>query len=99
VSPKANRFLEQLQRRQEAAQRGQTASEQKPIAELTDEELDAALAQAKRDLLDAQHAELRRRELERVSGATGERTASGARGQLADVLREKQRGKRSTRHW
>jgi hypothetical protein len=62
---------------------------------MSDEELGEALTQARRDLLDARHAELRERELARVQGK-GTAVPSSSTETLADRLREIQRGKRRT---
>jgi hypothetical protein len=60
---------------------------------MSDEQLEEALNQVRRELLDAQHALVRAIELERVQG----KGAADSRPEtLADVLREKQRGKRRT---
>jgi hypothetical protein len=91
-----NNFLEQLERRrsQEASSATSPSPETaSPIEEMSGEQLDEALNQARRDLLDAQHAQVRALELERVRG---QGTAAPATETLADVLREKQRGKRQT---
>jgi hypothetical protein len=88
-----DRFLEQLQRRQEATAAPSTTAE-KPVEQMSSEELDEALDRARRDLLDARHAELRERELARMQKpASGE--GAGPRS-LSDVLRNKQRDKRRT---
>jgi hypothetical protein len=96
VAGKRSRFLEQIQRAREAAQASAvTETTSKPTEELSDAELEEALTAARRNLLDAQHAELREREIARVSGA-GKESASATKTTLQDVLREKQRGKRRT---
>jgi hypothetical protein len=93
VARKNNNFLEQLQRRREQdASPGATTTEKSP-QEMSSEELDEALTRARQDLLDAQHAELRERELARVQKPAGEE--AGPRS-LSDVLRDKQRDKRRT---
>jgi hypothetical protein len=94
---KRNNFLAQLQRRRDqAASPPQRSSTTPPIEEMSDEKLDEALTAAKRQLLDAQHAELRERELARVA-KQGQGTQEGeGTWSLADVLREKQRAKRRT---
>jgi hypothetical protein len=53
--------------------RPQEAQQSKPTAELTDAELEDSLQKARRDLLDAQHAELREREKARVAPEDGGR--------------------------
>jgi len=90
-------YLEQLKKRQEAAQESVPEEEQaKPTEEMSDEELEEAITATRRQLLDAQHAELREREITRVTGA-GEASLSPATDTtLQDVLREKQRTKRRT---
>jgi hypothetical protein len=89
----AGNFIEQLKKRREATER--LAPEQaptKPTEQMADDELEEALNKARRDLLDAQHAELREREIARVSAPSTPEPAPS----LADVLREKQRPKRRT---
>jgi len=46
----------------------------KPTSEMTDAELDESLRQARREILDAQHDELRLREKARVAPEGAERT-------------------------
>ena len=46
----------------------------KPAAEMTDEELEEGIRKARREILDAQHAELRLREKARVAPEDGGRT-------------------------
>src|SRR5215208_1852100 len=92
-----NNFLEQLQRRREMAARTSVAkTAQRPSSEdtetMTDEQLDAALAKAKRDLLDAQHAQLREdlaREASQGGGASPPAVSS-----LAAVLGSLKRASR-----
>jgi hypothetical protein len=87
-------FLEGLKRRRERAASGasgEATTPEKPPEQMSGEELDVALLAAQRDLLDLRHQELRERELARIQKPTGE--GAGQR-TLADVLREKQRGKR-----
>jgi DNA-directed RNA polymerase specialized sigma24 family protein len=86
-----NNFLDQIRKRQEATKEPEP-TEAKPTEQMTDDELQQALDKARRDLLDAQHQELREREIARVSGTTTPEPAPS----LAGVLREKQRGKRRT---
>jgi hypothetical protein len=87
-------YLKELQRRREAASTTRSSpSTEKPIEEMTDTELDQALTQTKRALLDAQHQELR--ELARVQGRGPEHPSDQGR-TLSDVLRELQRGKKRT---
>jgi DNA-directed RNA polymerase specialized sigma24 family protein len=90
-----NNFLDQIRRAREAAEKPSEATERetKPIEQMSGEELDEALNQARRDLLDAQHAELREREIARVSSAPPQPQRATT---LQDVLRDKQRGKRAT---
>jgi hypothetical protein len=90
-----NNFLEQIKRARDAAEKPSEATEQatsKPVEQMTDEELEEATTAARRQLLDAQHAELREREIARVSAPSTPEAAPS----LADVLREKQRPKRRT---
>jgi hypothetical protein len=98
-----DRFLERLkQRKQQATAQGhRPAPEQKPIEEMADAELDEALGQAKRELLDAQHEALRERELARArGGGVSSPSTRTSKPMLADVLREARGGRpRSTRHW
>ena len=88
----AGKFLEQIKRAREAAQAPTPERAQKPVEEKSDGELEGAVTAARRELLDAQHAELRARELERVSGAEGDDAPQAAG--LANILREKQRTKK-----
>ena len=90
----AGRFLEQIQAAREAAQAPEPEATAKPTEEMTDDELEGALNQARRDLLDLQHQELRERELARVAPAEQDRASAAT---LAGILREKQTGKR--RSW
>jgi hypothetical protein len=89
----AGSFIEQIRKRQAAA-KDPEPTEAKPTEQMTDDELEEALGKARRDLLDAQHAELREREIARVSGTTTPEPAPSP--SLADVLRARQRGKRRT---
>ncbi len=91
----AGNFLEQIKRAREAAEK--PAPEQaptKPTEQMTDDELEDAITATRRQLLDAQHAELRERELARVSGAGSSQAPPAPT--LQDVLRDKQRAKRRT---
>jgi hypothetical protein len=90
-------FLEKIQ----AAAKSGEASEataadpgEKPASPeaMTDEELEAAITTARRDLLDAQHQELREREVSRVAKAPEAPRAS----RLAEVLGGLQTHKRRT---
>ena len=98
----AGNFLEQIKRAREAADSSRVRPEEKtskPTEQMTGEELEEAITTARRKLLDAQHAELRERELSRVAGALAEQPQaelSGAKLTLAGILREKQAGKRRT---
>jgi hypothetical protein len=102
MAKKKDAFLEGLKRRQQQAGRSQpvsTSTTEKPIEQMTGEELDEALTAAQRELLDARHAELRERELARIQGTgsgTGVPSPTSGTSSLADMLREKQRGKRRT---
>jgi hypothetical protein len=58
MAKKQDSGLEQWKRRIEA---GEEVAERKPIEELSPEELDEAIEEAKRELLDAQRAELEAR--------------------------------------
>jgi hypothetical protein len=59
-----NNFLEQLERRRrEATKASEPSHVEKPIAEMSEAELETALAEAKRELLDATRAETRARTL------------------------------------
>jgi hypothetical protein len=91
-----NNFLDQIKRAREAAEAKPPTPEPetKPTEHMSGEELEAAIDQARRDLLAAQHAELRERELARVSGAGSAQVPAAPT--LQDVLRDKQRGKRRT---
>jgi hypothetical protein len=89
----AGNFLEQIKRAREAAQA--SAPEQaptKPTEQMADDEIQEALNKARRDLLDAQHQELREREIARAS-ASGSPAPDTT---LADVLRQRQTKKRRT---
>lgn len=90
----AGNFIEQIRKRQEAVDKPAPEPEANPTDEMTDTELEDAITAARRRLLDAQHRELREREIARVQGATP--SPEGERRTLAGVLREKQRGKRRT---
>jgi hypothetical protein len=90
----AGNFIEQIKKRREAAENPAPEPETKPTDEMTDTELEDAITAARRQLLDAQHRELREREIARVQGATP--PPDGERRTLAGVLHEKQRGKRRT---
>jgi hypothetical protein len=89
-----NNFLEQIQRARAAAEAPEPEATAKPTEQMTDDELEEAITASKRELLDAQHAELRERELARVSQS--ESSQAPAEASLAGVLREKQRKKRRT---
>ena len=88
----AGRFLEQIQRAREASQALPPEQANKPISEMSDEELEQAERAARRELLDARHQELRAREIARVSGAEGDAAPQAAG--LADTLRGLQKRKR-----
>jgi hypothetical protein len=60
---------------------------------MSDAELEEAITEARRELLDAQRAELREREIARVAGAE---EATGRPTGLREVLGGLQRGKRRT---
>jgi hypothetical protein len=87
-------FLEKIQAAKAAAEAATSeaaAETPRSAEEMSDEELEEAITASKRELLDAQHAELREREIARVSPSESSPEAS-----LADLLRAKQRGKRRT---
>jgi hypothetical protein len=88
----AGNFLEQIQAAREAAQAPEPEAPDKPAEELTDAELEGAITEARRRLLDAQRAELREREIARVAGA-GEATGrpTGLREFLGGLQRHKRR--------
>jgi hypothetical protein len=90
----AGNFIEQLTRRQQAGALRPPPTTEKPVEQMSGEELDEALNRARQDLLDARHTELRERELARIQKPAGGAEA-GPR-TLSDVLREKQRDKRRT---
>ncbi len=89
----AGNFLEQIKKAREAASAPEPEAPDKPIEEMTDEELAEAETAARRRLLDAQHQELREREIARVAGAE---EATGRPTGLSEVLGTLQRGKRRT---
>jgi hypothetical protein len=92
----AGNFIEQIKKRQQAAENPAPEPEQaKPTEAMTDAELEDAITATRRQLLDAQHQELREREIARVQGPSLS-DAGEERRTLGDVLREKQRGKRRT---
>ncbi len=67
-----NDFREQLERRRSAAEQAPSPegdATAKPASEMSDDEISAALAAARREILDLQHEELREREKARVLGA------------------------------
>jgi hypothetical protein len=89
----AGNFLKQIKRAREAAERPAPEHEQaKPTEAMTDAELEEAITEARRELLDAQHQELREREIARAS-ASGSPAPDTT---LADVLRQRQTKKRRT---
>lgn len=93
----AGNFLEQIKRAREATDRPASEQEQpKPTEQMTDDELEEAIMASRRQLLDAQHAELREREISRVSGA-GEAAERPRPSGLAEVLGGLQKKKR--RSW
>ena len=100
MARKNNNFLEQLQRRREQdatlGSPGEATTTEKPVEQMSGEELEEALSRARRDLLDAQHSELRERELARLQKPASFAGDSAATRTLSDVLREKQRDKRKT---
>jgi len=84
-------FLAQLKKRQEAVEKPEQ-EQAKSTEQMSDAELEEAITATRRQLLDAQHQELREREIARVSGSPSPESEPS----LADVLRERQRGKRRT---
>jgi len=89
----AGRFLEQIQAAREAALAPEPEAPDKPIEAMSDEELAEAETAARRRLLDAQHAELREREIARVAGAE---EATGRPPGLREFLGGLQKHKRRT---
>jgi hypothetical protein len=91
-----NNFLQQLQRRREMDTRTPPGTPPSPPATetMTDEQLDAALAKAKRDLLDAQHAQLRQ---DLAREAEGRPEMTEAPRSLAAVLGNLKRARRRRR--
>jgi hypothetical protein len=83
--------LEKIQRAREAAEKPVPEATEKPTEAMTDAELEEAITEARRALLVAQHAELREREIARVSPGESSPEAS-----LADVLGSLQKHKRRT---
>jgi len=92
-------FLEKIKAAKAAAEAA--TSEREAIAateapksaeQMSDEELEEAITASRRQLLDAQHAELRERELARVSGPKATERAP----RLAEVLGTRQKKKRRT---
>jgi hypothetical protein len=93
-----NDFREQLERRrQEAAESGETTAEtgSKPTAGMTDGELEDAARAARRDLLDAQHLEVRRLAKE----AAGVHEPPPGRQPETSALAELLRTKDKRPHW
>jgi len=89
----AGKFLEQIQAAREAASAPEPEATAKPTEQMSDAELEEAITASRRRLLDAQHAELREREIARVAGAE---EATGRPPGLREVLGGLQRGKRKT---
>jgi len=58
----------------------------RPVEEMTDAELDESLRQARRELLDVRHEELRERERARVAPEDGGRTQ---RRNLSEIFKKK----------
>ncbi len=93
-------FLEKIQAAAEAAKssesgvEAETATEapDKPIEEMSAEELEAAETALRRELLDLQHREVRERELARVAGAE---EATGRPPGLREVLGGLQKHKKT----
>lgn len=68
----AGNFIEQIKRAREAAEGPAAEQEQaKPTEQMTDDELEEAITAKRRQLLDLQHQELRKRELARVKDEGG----------------------------
>jgi hypothetical protein len=93
----AGNFLEQIKRAREAAGPAPEHGQAKPTEQMSDPELEEAITTARRDLLDAQHAELREREVSRVPGGSGDLAEPSRASGLAEVLGNLQRQKR--RNW
>jgi hypothetical protein len=95
-----NNFLEQLERRrsQEQASQAETeAPKRSSVEEMTDEELDAALGQAKRDLLDARHEELKEVLTSKVESEAPVDKGGASSASLAAVLGNLKRASRRRR--
>jgi hypothetical protein len=86
---KRNNFLDQLRRKQAERDSLETTArtDAKPASEMTDDELEAALTASRRELLDAQHAEVRRHAKEQA-GVSGGVDPDRNR-PLADVFRKR----------
>jgi hypothetical protein len=91
----AGSFIKQIERARQAAKEP-ASTEAKPTEEMSDAELEEAITATRRKLLDAQHAELRKRESARVTGA-GEAAERPRASGLAEVLGNLQKRKR--RSW
>jgi hypothetical protein len=95
-----NDFREHLERRRLAAESSpvEARTDAKPASEMTDDELEAALTESRRELLDAQHAEVRRHAKEQAGVSErhrhGQQPESSA---LAQLLREKKNASKT--HW
>jgi hypothetical protein len=85
-----NNFLEQLERRSAAEARqnfAEAETDSKPASEMTDDELQRALTESRRELLDAQHAEVRRHAKEQAGVFESPRQPESSG--LAEILRTK----------
>ncbi len=92
-----NTFLEKIQAAAKSGEASEATApdlDEKPASPetMTDGELEAAITTARRDLLDAQHQELRAREISRVAKAPEGPRAAG----LAEVLGGLQKRKKRT---
>ncbi len=94
-----NTFLEKIQaaaksggsEASEATAAGLGEKPASPEVPMTDGELEQAITTAKRDLLDAQHSELREREVSRVAKAPEAPRAAGLAGVLGGLQKHKRR--------
>jgi len=100
---RTNRYLEQLQKRREAATGTvstppvETTREAELTENMTDEQLDAAISRAKRELLDAQHAQLREDLAGEASAGAEGRSEAAIPTSLAAVLGDLKRASRRRR--
>ena len=90
---KGNSYLEGLKRRQEATRGGEPDPAEKPVSEMGEAELEAAITDARRELLELQRSELSRareeaREISENARAGG---APSGGSSFARLLRDKKR--------